>query len=113
MTLTATLMAVEPSGTIVSNPSTQEMRSASSLHVLAFSSRGDLLVVESEGNFSMEIWDEVHKRAIRSCHAEEEDDGDQEDVSMRSEEDVKLEEMFRHTVHDKVVRERAWKQSSE
>ncbi len=76
MTLTATLVAVEPKGTITTDPSPQELRSASSIHVFAFSSLGDLLVVESEGDFSMEIWDEVHGRAFMVCHGKDRDDSD-------------------------------------
>lgn len=93
------------------DPSPRELRLASSVHVLAFSSQGDLLVVESEGDFSMETWDEVHGRAIVLCHGKGREISDQEDVSMDSEDEVKLEEILKDAVQGKVVKEREWKQA--
>lgn len=68
MTLTATLVAVSSNGTMVNDPSVQQIKLASSIHVLAFSSHGDLLAVESEGDFTIDIWEEVNQRAKLVCH---------------------------------------------
>ncbi len=111
MTLTTTLIAVEATGKMTPDPSPQELISALSVHVLAFSSLGDLLVVESEGDFGMETWDEVHKRALMVCHGADQDDSDEEDVSMDSGDGEKLEDILRDAVQGKVARERQWKQS--
>ena len=37
------------------------------MHVLAFASHGELLVAESEGNFTMEEWNEIYVVGRRIC----------------------------------------------
>ena len=66
MTLTSVLLAITPEG-ILRNPTIQEYQSADSVHVLAFASHGELLVAESEGNFTMEEWSEIHAVGRRIC----------------------------------------------
>ena len=83
MTLTATLIAVDASK-LISDPTAEQLKVASSIHVFAFSSHGDLLVVESEGEFDIEIWGEACQKARLACRGDEEDDSDSEDVSMDS-----------------------------
>ena len=46
------------------------VKKAASLHVLAFSSLGDLLVAESEGSFDMNTWDQVDRMAQNHCRAD-------------------------------------------
>lgn len=84
---------------------------ALSVHVLAFSSLGDLLVAESWGDFSIETWESVYEKALVICHGSEEDESDQEDVSMDSKDDVQLNELLREAVQAKVAKEQSWKQS--
>lgn len=63
MTLTSVLLAISSYGSsrkIIRNPTLQQFQGANSVHVLAFTSHGQLLVAESEGSFSMEDWDEVY-----------------------------------------------------
>lgn len=110
MTLTATLIAIDAKSKITLDPSPQQSRSASSIHVLAFSSLGDLLIAESEGDFSMESWDEAYGSAFLVCRGNDRDDKDHEDMSMDSENEVKLERILRDAVQGKVVKEREWKQ---
>ena len=109
MTLTATLVAVDGQN-LKSDPSAEELQVASSIHVFAFSSHGDLLVVESEGEFGIETWDEAYQKARLACRGEEEDDSNSEDVSMDSDNDTKLEDVLRNAVRQKVAREQKWKQ---
>ncbi|KAF4631075.1 hypothetical protein G7Y89_g7055 [Cudoniella acicularis] len=64
MTLTSVLLALSTNGphrNIVPNPSLTQFQSADSVHVLAFTSHGELLVAESEGKFTLEDWDEVYE----------------------------------------------------
>jgi exosome complex component RRP46 len=110
MTFTATLIAIAATGKIITNPSPQELRSALSIHVFAFSSLGDLLHVESEGEFSMETWDEAQRTAFMVCHGQDQDDSDQEDVCMDSKDEIRLERILRDAVQGKVMKEREWKQ---
>jgi exosome complex component RRP46 len=53
--------------TLIQNPSIVEIRKAASVHVLAFTSHGSLLVNESKGNFSTEDWERVYDEAERIC----------------------------------------------
>lgn len=70
MTLTSVLLALDSKGNsrnIVQNPSLAQFQSATSVHVLGFTSRGELLVAESEGSFTMEDWDEVFETGKALC----------------------------------------------
>lgn len=66
MTLSSVLLAITPDG-ILRNPTIQEYQSADSVHVLAFASHGELLVAESEGNFTMDEWNEIYAVGRRIC----------------------------------------------
>lgn len=109
MTLTATLVAVD-ARRLKSDPTAEELKVASSIHVFAFSSHGDLLVVESEGEFGIETWEKAYQKARLACRGEDEDDSESEDVSMDSDNDTKLEDVLRDAVRQKVAREQKWKQ---
>ena len=52
---------------IILNPPMEEIEAAASLHVLGFSSNGDLLVAESEGSFTVSIWEQVLAAAAAAC----------------------------------------------
>lgn len=70
MTATAVLLALsehESTPNITLHPTVVEIERASSIHVLAFTSHGDLLLAESEGDFSMSQWDSVYDRAKAAC----------------------------------------------
>ena len=111
ITLTATLVAVNSNNKLVADPSIQQLKLASSIHVLAFSSHGDLLVVESEGNCTIDIWEEVHRKAKLICHGEDENESASEDVSMDSDDVSKLEDGLRDAVERKIAKEQRWKES--
>ena len=113
MTLTATLIAVDSNGTLVVKPSVKQLELASSIHVLAFSSYGDLLVIESEGDFTMNTWDVVHHKARLICQQETGDgsESESEDVSMRLDDISKLGNVLRNAVERKVAEEQRWKKS--
>lgn len=108
-TLTATSITVDGER-LLSNPTAEQLKVATSIHVFAFSSHGDLLVVESEGEFGIEIWEEAYQKARIACRGEEESDSESEDVSMDSDNDTKLEDVLRDAVREKVAREQKWKQ---
>lgn len=70
MTATSAFLALTSDGStrsIIRNPSAIQSESADSVHVLAFTSHGDLLVAESEGSFSLEDWDTVYEAAKTLC----------------------------------------------
>ena len=111
MTLTATRIVVH--GEVVSTyPSSDSLKAASSIHVFAFSSHGELLLVESEGKFSIETWEESYRQARLVCRGEEEHGDENGDVSMDSKEDTNLEDVLREALQRKVAKEQKWKQNS-
>ena len=109
MTLTAASIAVNGER-LISNPTAEQLKVASSIHVFVFSSHGDLLAVESEGEFGLEIWEEAYQKARLVCQGEEGSDSESEDVSMDSDNNTKLEDVLRDAVREKVAREQKWKQ---
>lgn len=111
MTLTATLVAVSSKGTLIHDPSVQQVKLASSVHVLAFSSHGNLLVVESEGDFTIDTWERVHQKVKLICHGEEGDESESEDESMNSNDTPKLEIVLKDAVERKIAKEQRWKES--
>ncbi|KAL6715654.1 exosome non-catalytic core subunit rrp46 [Lecanora helva] len=110
MTLTSALLAVQPDGEISDSPSSVQLKTASSIHVFAFSSNGDLLIVESEGDFDTEIWEDVYDKASQLCHGSESSDSDSEDIDMDRGTRAKLEDVLRGVVQEKVTKDQRWKE---
>ncbi|CEJ56574.1 hypothetical protein PMG11_02776 [Penicillium brasilianum] len=109
MTFSTALLAVTKSGDIISDPSPVEAKTASSLHVLAFSSKGHLLLNESQGAFDFDTWESVRERAYITCRgaAVAGSDGD---IAMGEEgEDGRADGFIRETVEDHLHRDYAWK----
>lgn len=52
---------------ITMDPSPRQADKARSVHVLAFTSHDELLLAESEGDFTMDEWDEVYQTARKIC----------------------------------------------
>lgn len=112
MTLTSTLIAVSSSGELVLDPAARIAGKAASLHVLAFSSLGDLLVAESEGTFDLDIWDQVYAMAENHCRTL--DPGApawMADVDMESSKSASLEDSLKGVIEGKAAREYRWKES--
>lgn len=109
MTLSATVLAVNSSDEIVREPSIKDTASSTSLHVLAFTSKGHLLLNESEGKFDFDTWEEVYERALVICHGTS-TAGSDGDVAMTENEDSQpLEGLVRDTVQDQIHSDYAWK----
>ena len=111
MTFTSTLVAVSKDETIVQDPSDQDLHMAASVHVLAFSSKGDLIVIESEGDFNIDIWEKVFEEARHICRGNELGNGDSEDISMSGQDATSLESSLREVMQEKVAKEQRWKES--
>lgn len=70
MTLSSVFLAYDNTAKgqkVLQNPTMEQIQGASSVHALAFTSKGDLLVLESEGIFSLEEWDEIHGAGKANC----------------------------------------------
>lgn len=53
--------------TFIADPSPQQTGQARSVHVLAFTSHEELLLAESEGDFTMDEWDHVYAKSRITC----------------------------------------------
>ncbi|KAI9830129.1 MAG: hypothetical protein M1819_005806 [Sarea resinae] len=109
MTLTSALVAVSPSGDVIHDPDPRQLEKASSIHVLGFSSHGELLVAESEGTFSLQLWDRVFEDTKPICCGDSLAGG--ADVTrMDTDDAADLQGFMRGAVRDKVERDQRWKQ---
>ncbi|RAL14315.1 putative exosome complex subunit Rrp46 [Aspergillus homomorphus CBS 101889] len=109
MTFSATVLAVDASGQIRREPSAEDAATAQSVHVLAFSSKGHLLLNESQGSFDFDTWEKVRQRASAICHGTQLVSADG-DVAMVEDVDGRpLEGTLRETVEDQVYRDYNWK----
>lgn len=108
MTYSATVLGVDSSGKITREPSPEDAQSAASLHVLAFSSKGHLLLNESQGSFDFDTWERVRERALTICQGTlTSSDGD---IAMAEDTDGQpLEGTVREAVEDKLHHDYAWK----
>ncbi|KAL2261592.1 hypothetical protein VTK26DRAFT_3832 [Humicola hyalothermophila] len=69
-TATATAVALvrrDGANEEIIDPSPREIETAQSVHVLAFTSHDELLLAESEGDFTVKEWDSVYETAKRIC----------------------------------------------
>jgi exosome complex component RRP46 len=105
MTFTSVALAVTNANEIIPSPSSKDYKSAKSLHTLAFSSKGHLLLNESQGSFDFDTWELVYERAYSICRGAKAlaEDGD---VSMDGKQN--LESVIREVVEDKIYKEYSW-----
>jgi exosome complex component RRP46 len=110
-TLTSAVIAVASqdgaSRTIV-NPTAREIENSQSLHVFAFTSQDDLILAESEGEFTIKEWDAVLSSAQQLCCTRSRSD----DVDMVQDElpaAADLRSFTRSTVEAKVASDLYWK----
>ena len=69
-TATATAVAVvhqDGAKKTVVDPSPRDIETAQSVHALAFTSHGRLLLAESEGDFTVKEWDDLYETAKGIC----------------------------------------------
>lgn len=69
-TATSAIVAVvsqDGASKMVTDPSPREIEAAQSVHVLAFTSQDELLLAESEGDFTVKEWDDIYDTAKRIC----------------------------------------------
>ncbi|KAG8526820.1 uncharacterized protein KY384_008249 [Bacidia gigantensis] len=105
-----------PAVELLPNPTLKNISEASSVHVLAFSSKGDLLLVESEGEFVVDEWERVYEVAREACLGDrrlgKEDGGDERSRDVEMEEDGDKEGLLwkmQRVVGEKVESEQRWK----
>lgn len=110
MTFSAASIAILPSSGLRDNPSPKEISQASSVHVFAFSSKGDLLLSESEGTFDVNQWEAAHGRAkVLGCKIRAMDG----DASMEEDgQDQNMQAFAEQTIEGEVAKARQWKDAS-
>ncbi|KAL4884255.1 hypothetical protein BJY04DRAFT_16551 [Aspergillus karnatakaensis] len=109
VTLSATVLAINTSGEIISEPSARDAAAAASLHALAFTSKGHLLLNESEGKFDFDTWEKVYERAMAICHGTSALGSDGDVAMTEGVESQPLEGIIRDTVQDQIHSDYAWK----
>ncbi|KAJ5155360.1 Exoribonuclease phosphorolytic domain 2 [Penicillium capsulatum] len=108
MTFSTALLGVNRTGTIIQDPLTADA-DVTSLHVLAFSSKGQLLLNESEGRFDFETWETIREHAASVCRGRP-SVGSDGDVAMGDKsDDTRLDGFVRETVEDRLHHDHAWK----
>jgi exosome complex component RRP46 len=105
MTLTTVMCAVSEDGGILDAPSIKDLRTATSIHVLGFSSKGALLVNESEGTFDFETWERVHEHGTRICRGSAGQEVSGEDVMMLQ---GSMEGFVREVLKEKAAKDQTW-----
>jgi exosome complex component RRP46 len=111
MVLTSTIIAIGPnekSRTLIQNPSLLEYESATSVHVLAFTSHGDLLLSESQGTFDLEDWEEVYETAKTLCMSGDQDTSMQGGVRLLDEEKGSMLGFVKSAMEEKVAQDLHW-----
>ena len=69
-TATSTVAAVlfqDGAKRVAVDQSPKDLAAARSVHVLAFTSHDELLLAESEGDFTVQEWDDVYDAAAKIC----------------------------------------------
>ena len=96
----------------MAEPTFQDIQKAKSVHVLAFSSHGDLLLIESKGDFSIYEWEQVYDIAKMACRGQVDRKIENEDIEMENEkESFCVESRIRDAVQQKMVKDQRWKES--
>ncbi|KAJ5239919.1 hypothetical protein N7468_004538 [Penicillium chermesinum] len=109
MTFATTLLAVTPSGQIVQDPPVEDVANAVSLHVLAFSSKGHLLLNESQGRFDFETWESVREQAASICQGANPRGSDGDTAMDDESKDGTLDNFIREAMEDHLHRVYSWK----
>ncbi len=114
-TATAAAVAVlrdgDGSKTLIPDPSATDIEKAESHHVLAFTSQDDLLVAESEGDFTIADWDRVHAAALEICCQADRQPGVDMVLDDETRDGPDMRRFLRSTMEAKVASDLKWKQS--
>ncbi|SPN97174.1 related to RRP46 protein, involved in rRNA processing [Cephalotrichum gorgonifer] len=89
------------------DPTPVQISRARSVHVLAFTSEGDLLLSESEGQFSLADWDEVVGAARQVCFRSQDDMDTDEKAGVARPADMK--QFIRTAMASKVAADLHWR----
>ena len=111
-TVVATTVAVmKGGGELKTDPSLRDIKGARSLHVVGFSSVGELVLVESEGRFTFAEWEDVEELGRRTCLGSIGESGNRKVQDGEAEETEKsVLDKLRSAVEAKVTADNRWRQ---
>ncbi|KEZ44174.1 hypothetical protein SAPIO_CDS3099 [Scedosporium apiospermum] len=97
-------------GKVIVDPTAVQIAHARSVHVLGFTSEGDLLLAESEGQFSLDEWDEVVRAAQKVClQSPDEMSVDEGESTLAYVKSVDMKQFIRTVMASKVAADLHWK----
>ena len=105
------MVAVSSAGKIYSNPSPSDILESASLHVFSFLPNGDPLLVESEGDFSIDEWNDALGIAQELCCGHTDKKRGEDDMDTE-EERPSMQSFLVDTISKKVNRDLKWKEES-
>lgn len=112
-TAAATAVAVVPQDGVkktVVDPSPRDIEIAQSVHVLAFTSHDELLLAESEGDFTVKEWDGIYETAKKiCCHSTPAKDGMEMVLDEEASTGPDMRHFLRSTMESKVAADLYWK----
>ena len=109
MTMTSVFLTVDSGGSVITGASLRALESASSVHALAFSLQGELLMVESEGSFDLETWETITEIAKSRCLDSTTEEASQEDVEMKGDNKAPLETLMRGKIEERFSNTDQWR----
>lgn len=102
--LTATFLAISDKGKILQTPNLLETQTAQSIHAFAFTSHAEPLVIESQGSFTPDQWDEVCIQAEKICCGSSDPD-----AMVDEGEEGGMMQFVQTVVEEKVDKDMAWR----
>ena len=111
-TATAAVVAVVSEGSktrLVVDPSQRELDSANSAHVFAFTAGGQLLLAESQGDFTMTEWEDAHATAKKICCEAAKKDGIEMIIGDEDSVGPDMQRFLRSTMESKVAEDLMWR----
>ena len=110
MTFTTSVAAVDPQGGISFDASPRSLRKANSIHVVAVSSNGRILIAESEGEFDLEVWEAVLAKVFHHGRGDIASVRNHNDLRTASTEASSFDGFVRRAVTNKVALEQRWQE---
>lgn len=94
---------------ITMDPSPREADKSRSVHVLAFTSFSELLLAESEGDFTMTEWDQVYETTRSACCGAADDNGIHAVLDEAQQSGPDMHQFVRSAAESKVAADLYWK----
>ena len=107
--MTSILVSVKEDGILQVDPEVVDLNTTSSLHALAFSSLGELLMVESEGEFELGDFERVLDSARQACCRDSQIIDQDGDFDVRLKGQATKDTAVRNAVENKIALENSWR----